>query len=190
MSHSRFRRTSGLYFIIFETSICYWQDQPGSVCVCFHTRPPLRAERGHLHVHNSPTLVRPSRCVLTRAPALPRKSERWYTINPLMTKAHTLRVCAPLHSGVRFPLGASTRESRDVAPVANASASRPPPPCDPCVVPSRALVCVAPHTKEHFPLDYEVRFPPRGARKQGRDRKRSGPTHYSPHPDHRRLASL
>ena len=33
MSHSRFRRTSGLYLdmhgLIFETSICYWQDQPG-----------------------------------------------------------------------------------------------------------------------------------------------------------------
>ena len=36
MSHSRFRRTSGLYLdmhgLIFETSICYWQDQPGSLC--------------------------------------------------------------------------------------------------------------------------------------------------------------
>jgi hypothetical protein len=53
----------------------------------------------------------------------------------------------------------------------------------PCFPLARALVCVAPR-------HYEVRFPPRGARKRGRYRKRSGPTHDTSRPDHRRLASL
>lgn len=63
MSHSQFHCTGRVYLdlhgLIFETSICYWQDQPGSprVCVCARARearpthrptgrPPGPASRG------------------------------------------------------------------------------------------------------------------------------------------------
>ncbi len=38
--------SSGLYLdmhgLIFETSICYWQDQPGSLFCCFFFGPAVR----------------------------------------------------------------------------------------------------------------------------------------------------
>lgn len=51
MSHSQFHCTSRAYLdmhgLIFETSICYWQDQPGRSAVS--QRPPAPPRRGARH---------------------------------------------------------------------------------------------------------------------------------------------
>ena len=47
MSHSQFHCTNRVHLdmhgLIFETSICYWQDQPGSCDPRQHARPAARA---------------------------------------------------------------------------------------------------------------------------------------------------
>ena len=52
MSLSQFHCTSRLYLdmhgLIFETSICYWQDQPGRPPVTRGGRPPARSPVGVL----------------------------------------------------------------------------------------------------------------------------------------------
>lgn len=49
MSHSQFHCTSRAYLdmhgLIFETSICYWQDQPGRSAVSQRQRPPPEGGR-------------------------------------------------------------------------------------------------------------------------------------------------
>ena len=195
MSHSRFRRTSGLYLdmhgLIFETSICYWQDQPGSVCVCIHTRPrpPLTAERGHMRANDPPTLARVRVCVPVRVVCRARASAGTPS-TPLRdegARAAGLRASALCGVSVSHWAPRRARERRDAPhrwPTHDSSRrDHRRLAASPCFPLARALVCVAPR-------HYEVRFPPRGARKRGRYRERSGPTHDTSRQDHRRLAGL
>lgn len=50
MSHSQFHCTGRVYLhvhgLIFETSICYWQDQPGSLDARSGPRPGTGVLRG------------------------------------------------------------------------------------------------------------------------------------------------
>lgn len=84
MSHSQFHCTGRVYLdlhgLIFETSICYWQDQPGSPRVCARARearpthpptdrPPARARLAGGRAAVAVAVAGPARAFAGRAAA-------------------------------------------------------------------------------------------------------------------------
>lgn len=160
------------------------------VCVFIHARARPSQPRGATCALTTLRLSRACARVRPGARCVPSESERRYTVDPLRdegARAAGLRASALRGVSVSHWAPRRARERRDAPhrwPTHDSSRrDHRRLAASPCFPLARALVCVAPR-------HYEVRFPPRGARKRGRYRERSGPTHDTSRQDHRRLAGL
>ena len=114
MSHSQFHCTGRAYLdmhgLIFETSICYWQDQPG--------RPPVAARGGPTKAGRAPVAgVAGRREPRTRAPeeAVRGLTSRWRALDGRPRLPRRTRVEGMLPKGFLGPVASCSVRSPEHA---------------------------------------------------------------------------